>query len=112
MRRQVNPDWWWSETFHGRPMRDILRAHDITAVFQFLKTRGFSRAAIAAAAGLSETRVREIIRGRQRVTSYEVLERIATGLHIERGLMGLAYTDPTPPAHPKPSLSDAGSTSP
>jgi transcriptional regulator with XRE-family HTH domain len=108
MHREVNPDWWRSDTFQGRPMRDILHTRDITAVFQFLKTRGFSRASIAAAVGLSENRVREIIRGRQHVTSYEVLERIATSLDIDRGLMGLAYTDPTPPAHPNISHSNAG----
>lgn len=66
-------------------------------MFQFLKTRGFSRAAIAAAVGLSENRVREVIKCRQHVTSYEVLERIVTGLGIDRGLMGLAYTEPRAP---------------
>jgi hypothetical protein len=43
--------------------------------------------------GLSENRIRAILSGTQRVTSYEVLERIATGLEIPRGLMGLAYAD-------------------
>jgi hypothetical protein len=36
---------------------------------------------------------REIILGRQKVTSYEVLERIARGLRIPPGWIGLAYTD-------------------
>jgi len=60
-------------------------------VFRFLRSRGFSRAAIAAATGLSETRVRSVAQGRQQITSYEVLERIAAGLGIPRGSLGLAY---------------------
>lgn len=72
-------------------MTEILAARDIGAVFRFLKTRGFSRAAIAAATGLSETRVREIIQGRQRIRDYEVFERVASGLAIDRGLLGLSY---------------------
>jgi len=47
---------------------------------------------IGAATGLSETRVREIAQGKQRVGSVEVLERIADGLEIDRGWVGLAYT--------------------
>ena len=89
----ADPGWWVEEWFDGRPLREALRCRDVGVVFRFLKTRGWSRAAIAAATGLSETRVREVIHGRQRVTSYEVLERIAEGLAIGRGLMGLAYSD-------------------
>lgn len=93
MRHWPRPsrEWWHSGNFEGRPMRDVLGARDITGLFRFLRSRGFSRSALAAATGLSETRVREIVQGRQQVTSYEVLERIADGLGVERGLMGLAY---------------------
>jgi hypothetical protein len=73
-------------------MLGVLADRDVSGVFRFLKTRGFSRAAIAGLTGLSETRVREIIQGRQRVRDYEVFERIAAGLSIDRGLLGLAYT--------------------
>jgi transcriptional regulator with XRE-family HTH domain len=90
---QIDPAWWTSSTYEGRPMREILRRRDIAAVFGFLASRGWSRAAIAAATGLSESRVRGIRQGRQQITSYEVLERIADGLGIQRGLIGLAYTD-------------------
>ncbi|WTF86155.1 helix-turn-helix domain-containing protein [Micromonospora globbae] len=90
-RDHVDPGWWTSGRFEGRPLTDLLRQRDIGAVFRFLKSRGWSQAAIAAATGTTENQVRAVIRGRQRVTSYDVLERIAEGLRIRRGLMGLAY---------------------
>src|SRR3954452_5534855 len=89
--RDVDPAWWRSGALNARPMPTYLRERDFGAVFRFLRTRGWSRASIAAATGLSETRVREISPGRPRVTSYEVLERWADGLQIERGRGGLAY---------------------
>src|SRR3954467_5871777 len=95
--REIDPEWWRSAAFDTRPLLAYLRERDFGAVFRFLRARGWSRASIAAATGLSETRVREISTGRQRVTSYEVLERLADGLQIERGLVGLAY-EPDPVA--------------
>ena len=77
-------------------MREILRERDFSAVFGFLVRHGWSRTSITAATGLSETRVRAVLQGKQRITSYEVLERIADGLLIERGLPGLAYGDQPP----------------
>ncbi len=93
VRTHPDPSWWTAGAFEERPMREVLRIRDIGALFGFLAMRGWSRSAIAAATGLSESRVRAIRQGRQQITSYEVLERIADGLGIERGLMGLAYTD-------------------
>ena len=90
---QLDPQWWHTGSLDGRPMREILAARDIGSVLRFLGARGWSRAALSAATGLSETRVRQIRGGGQRVESYEVLERIADGLRIPRGLMGLAYGD-------------------
>lgn len=85
---------WWSEAvYDGHPLRSALSRRDITTIFRFLARQGWSQAAIAAAVGMSEFRVRRILHGAQRVTSYEVLERIAEGLMIDRGLMGLAYTE-------------------
>ena len=95
-RPQPQPHWWRAGSHDGRPLREILACRDVTRLFRFLKSRGLSRAAIAAGCGLSETRVRAIMLGRQQVTSYEVFERIADGFHIDRGLMGLAYADATP----------------
>jgi DNA-binding Xre family transcriptional regulator len=91
-RATVDPQWWVSAAYDGRPMPEILRTRDIGTLFRFLSSRGWSRSAIAAATGLSETRVREVRQGKQQITSYEVLERIADGFNIERGLMGLAYS--------------------
>jgi hypothetical protein len=99
--RVVDPIWWWSGTLDGRLMREVLRQRDIGGLFRFLGARGWSRAAIAAAASLSENRVRAICQGRQKVTSYEVLERISEGLGIERGLLGLAYVDDVAPTQPR-----------
>lgn len=92
--RQVDPSWWSGGSFEGRSVLDVLKDRDVGAVFRFLKARGWSRAAIAGATGLTETRVRAISQGKQQITSYEVLERIAEGLRIERGLIGLAF-DPS-----------------
>jgi len=89
----TDPAWWAGQSYEGRPLHEILHARDIGTLFRFLNGNGWSRAAIAAACGLSETRVRAIILGRQKVTSYEVLERIARGLRIPPGWIGLAYTD-------------------
>ncbi|MEJ3745541.1 helix-turn-helix transcriptional regulator [Actinomycetes bacterium KLBMP 9797] len=91
--RRTERSWWTDGIFEGRSIREVLAARDIGGVFRFLKTRGWSRAAIAGAAGLSETRVRSVAQGKQQIASYDVLERIAAGLDIERGLLGLAYTD-------------------
>ena len=96
MRQQppINPAWWREGTIDGVPLLQARARQDVAAVFRFLHARGWSRSAIAAATGLAESRVRRISQGRQAVTSYEVLERIAVGLGIERGWMGLAYTGP------------------
>lgn len=108
--RQVDPRWWRTGTLDGRPIHESLRERNIRDLFRFLKSRGWSRAAIAASAGLSETRVRAICLGTQQVTSYEVLERIANGFDIDRGLLGLAYTDSvvssTPATRGDPQLPD------
>jgi len=69
--------WWQDGTLDSRPIHEILAARDIGAVFRFLGARGWSRAALAAATGLAETRIRQIRAGTQHVESYEVLQRIA-----------------------------------
>jgi hypothetical protein len=88
---QADPNWWIDGHFGGRSLADLLRQRDIGALFRFLKSRGWSQAMIAAVTGTTENQVRAVIQGRQRVTSYDVLERIAERLGIPRGLMGLAY---------------------
>jgi transcriptional regulator with XRE-family HTH domain len=84
-------------------MRDVLARRDIAVVFRFLNRRGFSRAAIAALTGLSETRVRQIWNNQQRISTYEVLVRIAEGLRIPRGYLGLGLDSSSDPAHQGPA---------
>jgi tetratricopeptide (TPR) repeat protein len=94
----VDPGWWDTASIDGRPLRDVLASRDMTTLFRFLRRRGLSRARIAGLTGLSETRVRQIWQGRQQITSYEVLERLAHGLNIPRGYLGLGYADAADPA--------------
>jgi transcriptional regulator with XRE-family HTH domain/tetratricopeptide (TPR) repeat protein len=101
----VDPGWWDTASIDGRPLRDVLAGRDMTALFRFLRRRGLSRARIAGLTGLSETRVRQIWQGRQQITSYEVLERLAHGLGIPRGYLGLGYTDAADTAAPVPAQS-------
>lgn len=83
--------WWRQATFEGHPVASALRDHDISLLFRFLRSQGYSRSHLAGCTGLAETRVRAISNGTQHVTAYEVLERIADGLGIPRHMMGLAY---------------------
>jgi transcriptional regulator with XRE-family HTH domain len=102
----IDPCWWETASFDGKPVSGFLAERDVSAVLRFLRARGFSRARLAALTGLSETRVRQISQGRQRVTSYEVLERIADGLSIPRPQLGLAAGPETGPVHGRGGLAD------
>lgn len=86
---QVDPEWWNSGLWNGRPISESLQRRDITVVFRFLHARGVSYGRIAALVGLSANRAAEIAKGVRQVTAYEVLERIAAGLNIPRPTMGL-----------------------
>lgn len=110
----IDPQWWDTAVFEGRPLVEHLAARDVSALLRFLRTRGLSRARLAALTGLSETRVRQIAQGRQRVTSFEVLERIADGLSIPRPYLGLAASSEGSPSRfvdvfADPSLHDSWS---
>ncbi|MFJ6199628.1 helix-turn-helix domain-containing protein [Micromonospora sp. NPDC092111] len=73
-------------------MRKALATRDLTAVYRRLQSVGVSQRRIAGAAGQAPSEVYEILNGRQ-VMSYDVLARIADGLGIPRGYMGLAYSE-------------------
>jgi transcriptional regulator with XRE-family HTH domain len=60
-------------------------------VFEYLKSRGFSYAAIAEATRLGAGRVSEIANGKRLVADYNVLARIADGLRIPLPYMGLSF---------------------
>lgn len=86
------PDWAWQ-----RPeTRQTLRDRDIAALFRFAQQYGgASQNRIAAATGIAQGRVNEIINGRRSVANLDVLQRIADGLHMPddaRIVMGLAPT--------------------
>src|SRR5215475_12635207 len=75
-------------------MRAVLATRDIAGVFRLLQKVGVSQRRIAALTGQSQSEISEILSGRQ-VVSYDVLARIADGLGVPRGHLGLAYDDAT-----------------
>jgi hypothetical protein len=83
------------EVFNSREMRLALAQRDIRAVYKLLQRHGVSQRRIARFTQQTQGEVSEIITGKRVVQSYDVLVRIAEGLAIPRGWMGLAH-DPTP----------------
>ncbi|MEU9338056.1 helix-turn-helix domain-containing protein [Streptomyces sp. NPDC048290] len=84
------PGWAWERA----EVRQALRARDMGAVFRYVQQyTGASQARIAAAAGMTQARVNEIINARREVSRLDVYERIADGLRMPddaRHLLGLA----------------------
>ncbi|MQY13069.1 hypothetical protein SRB5_32090 [Streptomyces sp. RB5] len=84
------PDWAWERA----ELRQALRRRDIRTVFRRIQQyAGASQARIAAATGMTQSRVNEIINGRREVSRLDVYERIADGLRMPddaRHLLGLA----------------------
>jgi hypothetical protein len=72
-------------------IRRALAEHDFAAVFTLAKKwGGLSQNRIAVACQLTPGKVSTIISGSQRITSFEVIRRIADGLRIPGHLLGLA----------------------
>ncbi|ASR33691.1 transcriptional regulator [Prauserella marina] len=86
---RINPEAWETPE-----MREALKRRNISEVYRQLRKHGVSQRQIAAMTGQSQSEVSEILKGRQ-VMAYEVLSRIAGGLKIPRGYMGLAYDPET-----------------
>jgi transcriptional regulator with XRE-family HTH domain len=82
------------ENWEDPEMRDALAAREISTVYKLLRRRGLSQRQIAAMTGQSQSEVSEILKGR-RVIAFDVLVRIADGLGIPVGYMGLAYDEVT-----------------
>ncbi|MBV9142041.1 MAG: helix-turn-helix transcriptional regulator [Pseudonocardiales bacterium] len=82
------------ETWNEPEMKRALADRDISSVYRLLRRVGISQRHIAALTGQSQSEVSEILKGRQ-VMAYDVLVRIAGGLGIPRGYMGLAYDPAT-----------------
>ncbi|GAB3286360.1 helix-turn-helix domain-containing protein [Parasphingorhabdus pacifica] len=85
----VTPDAW-----NSKEMREALANRNISEIYRQLRRIGVSQRQIAASTGQSQSEVSEILKGRQ-VMAYDVLARIADGLGIPRGYMGLAYDGAT-----------------
>ncbi|WP_018685014.1 helix-turn-helix domain-containing protein [Actinokineospora enzanensis] len=83
-------------TWEDGEMRAALACHDMRTVFFLLRRVGVTQRRIAALTGLSQPEVSRILGGRQ-VQSYAVLARIADGLAVPRGLMGLVYAPEVDP---------------
>src|SRR5215831_8301066 len=83
-----------SDVWEKREMREALAGREISAVYRNLRKEGISQRQIAALTGQSQSEVSEILKGRQ-VMAYDVLARIADGLGVPRGYMGLAYDEAT-----------------
>lgn len=79
-------------TWERPQMREALARHDISGVFRLLNHSGVSQRRIAALTGQNQSEISDILAGRQ-VQAYDVLARIADGLGVPRGYMGLAYTN-------------------
>lgn len=67
-------------------------SRDITTLFRAVVAGGMTQRRLAELVSMSPSEISQIMKGR-RVNSYPVLLRVAEGLDIERGIMGLAYTD-------------------
>ncbi|AXI78401.1 helix-turn-helix domain-containing protein [Peterkaempfera bronchialis] len=84
------PEWSWQ-----RPeVRAALTRRDVAAIFRAAQQySGASQARLAAAVGMTQGRVNEVINGRREVSRLDVFERIADGLTMSdhaRHLLGLA----------------------
>ncbi|RSM37014.1 transcriptional regulator [Actinoplanes sp. ATCC 53533] len=73
-------------------MRRALRDHDLAWVFHKLKCCGYTQRNIGELTRQSQSEISDIMGGRE-VLAYSVLQRIADGLRIPRGYMGLGNYD-------------------
>ncbi|GLW10312.1 hypothetical protein Misp01_54400 [Microtetraspora sp. NBRC 13810] len=80
-------------------MLTALRNRDIGTILRLVRQyAGVSQTRIGVAVNLSQGKISEIMKGTVQVTSFEVIERIADGLHLPdpaRMTLGLAPAQPT-----------------
>ncbi len=70
-------------------------SRDIGAIFRFLLDGGMTQRELAVLVRMNQSEITAIVGGR-RVQAYNVLVRVADGLAIPRGMMGLAYGEDEP----------------
>jgi hypothetical protein len=85
-RDRIDPRLW-----ERRDMRFALAGHDIETVYGLVQKYGVSQRALAARTGQCQSEISEILTGGRRVVSYDVLLRIAFGLGVPRGWLGLGF---------------------
>jgi hypothetical protein len=85
------------ESVWPRPdVRLSLATRDIRALYDILQRYGVSQRLIAVMTEQAQSEISDILgRTGRRVTSYDLLVRIADGLRVPRGWMGLAYDEDT-----------------
>lgn len=71
-------------------IQPALRNHDMAAVFGYLTRHGYSQRKIGELTGQSQPEISAVVHGR-RITGYATLSRIADGLAIPRGRLGLSW---------------------
>ncbi|MFL6145279.1 MAG: helix-turn-helix domain-containing protein [Labedaea sp.] len=76
-------------------MREALARRDVAAVYRLLVAAGVAQRTIGRLTRQSQSEVSDIVNGRQ-VQAYDVLVRIADGLGVARGWLGLAYDEVDP----------------
>ncbi|MET8778517.1 helix-turn-helix transcriptional regulator [Nocardia sp. NPDC004654] len=84
-----------SALWEHREMREALASRNLKMVYELLQRVGISQRAIARLTGQSASEVYEVLYRGRRIMAYDVLTRIADGLGIPRGYMGLAYDETT-----------------
>ena len=85
----IDPATWTDPAMHR-----ALAVRDLGTVYRLLTEAGVSQRRIAELTGQRQSEVSEVLAGRQ-VQAYDVLVRVADGLGVPRGLMGLAYDEET-----------------
>jgi transcriptional regulator with XRE-family HTH domain len=87
----------------GATARHALAHRDLAAVFRILRDAGVHQTDIASATGQRPSEVWDILSGRRQVQSIALLRRIADGLGVPRGWMGLTYDPGLGPAPAAPN---------
>ena len=72
-------------------LRAATADRDILTMYRLLQRYGFSQRRIAALTGQSQSEISDILKGGRKIRNYDLLLRIADGLGLPRGWMGLAH---------------------
>lgn len=90
-----------AELWNEPSMRAALRRQDLATVFHRLARLGYSQRGIAALTGQSQPEISAVLHGRK-ILTYATLNRVAEGLGIPRGYLGLSWCERDCPSAPHP----------